>query len=150
LLRRTRDGHGGSCGDASAPAHLDDRIEIRTEESLDIRQYVHARKIDTILLDYSEEIVVVMERFVSAEFEIGFVVANQTTFAICWLASLDCPSYGDTNYNAESDSCYGTLGSQPAEMARILRVLDTLEEIEMLWPGNQPCYEKAWMVPGLM
>jgi len=42
------------------------RIEIRTEESLDIRQYVHARKIDTILLDYSEEIVMVMELFARA------------------------------------------------------------------------------------
>jgi len=42
------------------------RIEIRTEESLDIRQYVHARKIDTILFDYSEEIVMVMELFAKA------------------------------------------------------------------------------------
>jgi len=42
------------------------RIEIRTEESLDIRQYVHARKIDTILFDYSEEIVMVMELFARA------------------------------------------------------------------------------------
>jgi len=42
------------------------RIEIRTEESLDIRQYVHARKIDTMLFDYSEEIVMVMELFAKA------------------------------------------------------------------------------------
>lgn len=42
------------------------RIEIRTEESLDIRQYVHTRKIDTILFDYSEEIVMVMELFAKA------------------------------------------------------------------------------------
>ncbi len=111
---------------------LDDWLDIRTEESLDIRQYVHARKIDTILLDYLEENVVVMERFVSADSEIGFVIANQTTFAICCRASLDCPSYGDAKHNAGSDSCYGTLGSLPAEMARILGVLDTLEDIEML------------------
>ena len=42
------------------------RIEIRTEESLDIRQYVHARKIDTVLFDYSDEIVMVMELFSKA------------------------------------------------------------------------------------
>lgn len=39
------------------------RIEIRTEESLDIRQYVHARKIDTVLFDYSDEMVMVMDLF---------------------------------------------------------------------------------------
>ena len=42
------------------------RIEIRTEESIDIRQYVHSRKVETVLFDYSEEIIVVMELFSKA------------------------------------------------------------------------------------
>ncbi|KAL8830513.1 MAG: hypothetical protein Q9191_001386 [Dirinaria sp. TL-2023a] len=42
------------------------RIEIRTEESLDIRQYVHPRRIDTVLFDYSDEIVMAMELFSKA------------------------------------------------------------------------------------
>ena len=42
------------------------RVEIRTEESLDIRQYVHSRKIETILFDYSEEILMIMDLFSKA------------------------------------------------------------------------------------
>lgn len=39
------------------------RVEIRTEESLDIRQYVHPRKIETILFDNSDEMAMVMDLF---------------------------------------------------------------------------------------
>ena len=39
------------------------RIEIRTEESLDIRQYVHSRKIDTVPFDNSDEMVMLMGLF---------------------------------------------------------------------------------------
>ncbi|KAI9698381.1 MAG: 3'-5' DNA helicase [Candelina mexicana] len=39
------------------------RVEIRTEESIDIRQYVHTRKTETILFDYSEEMVMLMDLF---------------------------------------------------------------------------------------
>ncbi|KAI4163832.1 MAG: hypothetical protein LQ342_002605 [Letrouitia transgressa] len=39
------------------------RIEIRTEESLDIRQYVHARKINTILFENSDEMAMVIDLF---------------------------------------------------------------------------------------
>ena len=39
------------------------RVEIRTEESIDIRQYVHSRKIETILFENSDEIIMVMELF---------------------------------------------------------------------------------------
>ena len=39
------------------------RVEIRTEESLDIRQYVHSRKIDTVLFESSDEMTMVMELF---------------------------------------------------------------------------------------
>ena len=42
------------------------RVEIRTEESIDIRQYVHPRKIETILFDNSEEMVWVMDLFSKA------------------------------------------------------------------------------------
>jgi len=36
------------------------RVEIRTESSLDIRQYVHSRRIDTQVFDYSEEMEMLM------------------------------------------------------------------------------------------
>ena len=39
------------------------RVEIRTEESIDIRQYVHSRKIETVLFENSEEMVMVMDLF---------------------------------------------------------------------------------------
>ncbi|KAI4217256.1 MAG: hypothetical protein LQ351_000565 [Letrouitia transgressa] len=39
------------------------RIEIRTEESLDIRQYVHSRKINTVLFESSDEMAMVMDLF---------------------------------------------------------------------------------------
>ena len=42
------------------------RVEIRTEESLDIRQYVHSRKIDTVIFEHSEEMGVVMDLFAKA------------------------------------------------------------------------------------
>lgn len=42
------------------------RVEIRTEESLDIRQYVHSRKIETVLFENSEEMSMVMELFARA------------------------------------------------------------------------------------
>lgn len=39
------------------------RVEIRTEESIDIRQYVHSRRIETMLFDNSDEMIMVMELF---------------------------------------------------------------------------------------
>ena len=39
------------------------RIEIRTENSLDIREYVHKRKNETILFDTTEEMEMIMELF---------------------------------------------------------------------------------------
>lgn len=39
------------------------RVEIRTEESLDIRHYVHPRKVDTALFDDSEEMIMIMGLF---------------------------------------------------------------------------------------
>lgn len=42
------------------------RIEIRTEESIDIRHYVYSRKIETVLFDNSDEMVMVMELFARA------------------------------------------------------------------------------------
>jgi len=39
------------------------RVEIRTEESLDIRQYVHSRKINTVLFENSDEMTMAMELF---------------------------------------------------------------------------------------
>ncbi|KZF25957.1 P-loop containing nucleoside triphosphate hydrolase protein [Xylona heveae TC161] len=42
------------------------RVEIRTEESLDIRQYVHSRNIETFIFDPSEEMTMVMDLFSKA------------------------------------------------------------------------------------
>ncbi|KAL8741637.1 MAG: hypothetical protein Q9190_005784 [Brigantiaea leucoxantha] len=42
------------------------RIEIRTEESLDIRHYVHPRKVETVLFDSSDEMVMIMDLFAKA------------------------------------------------------------------------------------
>lgn len=39
------------------------RVEIRTEESLDIRRYVHSRKVDRALFDDSEEMIMIMDLF---------------------------------------------------------------------------------------
>ena len=39
------------------------RVEIRTEDSLDIRQYVHQRKIETFTLENSDDIIAVMDEF---------------------------------------------------------------------------------------
>ncbi|KAI4150600.1 MAG: hypothetical protein LQ340_003981 [Diploschistes diacapsis] len=39
------------------------RVEIRTEESLDIRQYVHPRKVETITFENSDDIVWIMDNF---------------------------------------------------------------------------------------
>lgn len=39
------------------------RVEIRTEESLDIRHYVHPRKVDTALFEDSEEMIMIMDLF---------------------------------------------------------------------------------------
>ena len=42
------------------------KVEIRTEESIDIQQFVHRRNIDQILLDPSDEIIMVKELFAKA------------------------------------------------------------------------------------
>ena len=39
------------------------RVEIRTEESLDIRQYVHQRKVETVAFENSDDIVWIMDNF---------------------------------------------------------------------------------------
>ena len=42
------------------------RVEIRTEESIDIRKYVHTRKVDTVLFENSEEMIMIMDLFSKA------------------------------------------------------------------------------------
>lgn len=42
------------------------RVEIRTEQSLDIRRYVHQRKIEKVVFDNSEEMVMLMGLFAKA------------------------------------------------------------------------------------
>ncbi|KAL8808994.1 MAG: hypothetical protein Q9200_003819 [Gallowayella weberi] len=42
------------------------RIEIRTEESLDIREYVYARKVETVLFEDNDEMTMIMGLFAKA------------------------------------------------------------------------------------
>ncbi|TVY28069.1 ATP-dependent DNA helicase [Lachnellula hyalina] len=42
------------------------KVEIRTEESMDIQQYVHSRNIDQVLLDPSDEMALVQEHYSKA------------------------------------------------------------------------------------
>ncbi|KAH8792735.1 hypothetical protein BGZ57DRAFT_872251 [Hyaloscypha finlandica] len=42
------------------------KVEIRTEESIDLQQYVHRRNIDQILLDPSDEMIMVKDLFAKA------------------------------------------------------------------------------------
>ena len=42
------------------------RIEIRTEESIDIRQYVHSRKVESVLFENSQEMIMIMDLFSNA------------------------------------------------------------------------------------
>jgi ATP-dependent DNA helicase MPH1 len=42
------------------------KVEIRTEESMDIQQYIHSRNIDQILLDPSEEMVLIQQHYSKA------------------------------------------------------------------------------------
>lgn len=42
------------------------RIEIRTEESIDIRQYVHSRKVESVLFENSQEMTMIMDLFSNA------------------------------------------------------------------------------------
>ena len=42
------------------------RVEIRTEDSLDIRHFVHARKIETVLFDFSAEMEMILDLFSKA------------------------------------------------------------------------------------
>ncbi|KAL8705345.1 MAG: hypothetical protein Q9201_001544 [Fulgogasparrea decipioides] len=42
------------------------RIEIRTEDSIDIQEYVHSRKVETIFFDNSDEMTMVMDLFAKA------------------------------------------------------------------------------------
>ncbi|MCJ1330963.1 3'-5' DNA helicase [Thelotrema lepadinum] len=39
------------------------RVEIRTEESIDIRQYVHQRKVETVTFENSDDIIWIMDHF---------------------------------------------------------------------------------------
>jgi len=42
------------------------KVEIRTEESMDIQQYIHSRNVDQILLDPSEEMTLIQQHFSKA------------------------------------------------------------------------------------
>ncbi|PBP28361.1 putative ATP-dependent DNA helicase mph1 [Diplocarpon rosae] len=42
------------------------KVEIRTEESIDIQQYVHRRNIDQVIIDPSDEIIMIKELFSKA------------------------------------------------------------------------------------
>jgi ATP-dependent DNA helicase MPH1 len=56
------------------------RVEIRTETSLDIRQYVHSRDIDVIKFDYSEEQQIIMELASNAIRPVLVKLASQNAY----------------------------------------------------------------------
>ncbi|THX83083.1 P-loop containing nucleoside triphosphate hydrolase protein [Aureobasidium pullulans] len=56
------------------------RCEIRTETSLDIRQYVHSRDIDVIKFDYSEEQQIIMELASNAIRPVLLKLASQNAY----------------------------------------------------------------------
>ncbi|KAI4756800.1 P-loop containing nucleoside triphosphate hydrolase protein [Aureobasidium sp. EXF-3400] len=56
------------------------RCEIRTETSLDIRQYVHSRDIDVIKFDYSEEQQIIMELAGNAIRPVLLKLASQNAY----------------------------------------------------------------------
>lgn len=58
------------------------RCEIRTEASMDIRQYVHSREIETEIFDYSDEQELVMELFSKA---IKPVLDKLNSQNACWM-----------------------------------------------------------------
>ncbi len=70
------------------------RVEIRTEHSLDIRQYVHSRKTETITFDNSEEMELVMELFSKA---LQPVLNKLTALNAYWLRDpMQLSAYGLT------------------------------------------------------
>ena len=58
------------------------RVEIRTEQSLDIRQYVHQRKVDTEIFDISEDMEFVMDLFSKAVQPVLNVLTSQNAYWI--------------------------------------------------------------------
>lgn len=56
------------------------RVEIRTETSLDIRQYVHSRDIDIVKFDYSEEQQILMELASNAIRPVLLKLASQNAY----------------------------------------------------------------------
>ena len=45
-------------------------IEIRTEESIDIKQYSHERKVDKVVVPLGEELTKVKEKYLHVRFQI--------------------------------------------------------------------------------
>ncbi|KAF1989602.1 P-loop containing nucleoside triphosphate hydrolase protein [Aulographum hederae CBS 113979] len=56
------------------------RIEIRTEHSLDIRQYVHSRKIEKVVFDNSEEMLMIMDLYSKAVQPVLNVLNTQNAY----------------------------------------------------------------------
>lgn len=70
------------------------RVEIRTEESLDIRQYVHSRKIDTVIFDPSEEICRLRDHFSKA---LQPILDQLNQANACWIRDpMSLTAYGLT------------------------------------------------------
>ncbi|KAF2099412.1 P-loop containing nucleoside triphosphate hydrolase protein, partial [Rhizodiscina lignyota] len=56
------------------------RVEIRTEQSLDIRSYVHKRKIEKVVFDNSEEMVMLMDLYSKAVQPVLNVLTGQNAY----------------------------------------------------------------------
>lgn len=120
------------------------RVEIRTEESIDIRQYVHSRKIETILFDNSEEMVMVMELFSKALQPLVNMLAGMNAYWSRDPMSLTPYGCNQARQRWMSDAGKRANGAEVGMVNRIFSLLASLSHgTELLkFHGIGPFYHK--------
>ena len=122
------------------------RVEIRTEESLDIRQYVHTRKIETVLFENSDEMVMIMDLFSKT---LQPVVDKLTGINAYWTRDpMTLTPYGCTQARQRwyaSDAGRKAPGALKGMVMTIFSLLASLSHaIELLkFHGISPFYHKV-------
>ena len=122
------------------------RVEIRTEESIDISKYVHPRKIDTVLFEYSDDMILVMDLFAKA---LQPVLNKLTSMNAYWSRDpMTLTPYGCTQarqrWNA-SDAGQKAHGALKGMVNGIFTILASLaHSIELLkYHGIGPFFHKV-------
>ena len=120
------------------------RVEIRTEESIDIRQYVHSRRIETILFDNSEEMVMVMELFSKALQPLVNMLAGMNAYWSRDPMSLTPYGCNQARQRWMSDAGKRASGVEVGMVNRIFSILASLSHgTELLkFHGIGPFYHK--------